>query len=187
MKKLLLTAFEPFGGRASNRSAEAVAAMPGSVGEYEIKKLVLPVEFGTAALIAEAEARELGADAVLCVGEAGGRSEVSPELVAINLRYARIPDNAGFAPVDKPVIPGGENALFSTAPARKIAEAIGKLNIPARLSLSAGSYVCNDLFYSLLSAFSGDSVKVGFIHVPAGEELSGYELKCALMAAIEAL
>ena len=180
----LLTCFEPFGGRELNMSRAAVMALPEEAAGRKLIKLCLPVVFGQAAEIAAAEAKRLGVSAVLSVGEAGGRKAMTPELVALNLRYARIPDNLGQTPVDEPVVPGGENALFSTLPARSMAAAIAAAGLPGEASYSAGAYVCNDLFYGLLHAFRGTEVRCGFIHVPA-EGFSPAALARGLLAALE--
>ena len=164
---ILITCFEPFGGREVNMSREAALALPEAAGGRRIIKLCLPVVFGAAAKEAAAEARRLGASDILCVGEAGGRKALTPELVALNLRYARIPDNRGQSPLDEPVVPGGPNALFSTLPARKMAAAMAEAGLAAEVSYSAGAYVCNDLFYGLLHNFQGTATRCGFIHVPA--------------------
>lgn len=164
---LLITAFEPFGGETENASMLAVAALPDRIGPWQLHKAVLPVEFGGAGHRAIALAEELKAEAVLCVGQAAGREAVTPELVAVNLQYARIPDNAGHSPLDVPVVPGGREAYFSTLPVRAMAEAVMAAGIPGALSCSAGLYVCNDLYYRLLHHFHGSPVRVAFIHVPA--------------------
>lgn len=164
--KLLVTGFEPFGGETINASWEAVRALPCQIDNWEVTALCLPVEYGRAAELALHTAREMQADAILCVGQAAGRSEITPEQVGINLRYGRIPDNAGFQPLDEPAAADGDAAYFSTLPARRMAEAITAAGVAAKLSYSAGAYVCNDLLYSLLHAFKGTSVRVGFIHVP---------------------
>lgn len=151
--RLLITGFAPFGGEEINPSWEAVRALPERILEYETTKLRLPVVFGEAAKIAIAEAEKIRADVVLCIGQAGGRAEVCPELVGINLKNATIPDNGGNQPKDEPIAEGGDAAYFSTLPVRKIADAISAAEIPSRLSYSAGAYVCNDLLYSLLRHF----------------------------------
>ena len=183
---ILVTCFEPFGGREVNMSRAAVLALPEEAGGRKLRKLCLPVVFGEAAALAAAEALRLGASEILCVGEAGGRKALTPELVALNLRYARIPDNRGQSPLDEPVVPGGENALFSTLPARKLAAAIQAAGLPGEASYSAGAYVCNDLFYGLLHRFRGTGTRVGFLHVPA-EGFSPEDLARGLLAAIEAI
>ena len=112
----------------------------------------------------------LSPDAILCVGLAGGRAAITPELVAINLRHARIPDNMGNQPQDEPIIKGGETAYFSTLPVRKMAEAMSEAGIPSQLSYTAGAYVCNDLLYTLLAHFQNTQTKVGFVHIPYAKE-----------------
>lgn len=166
MKKLLITGFEPFGGEDINPSWEAVSRLPETVGGYELTRLCLPVVFGEAARTALTVARELSPDVIICVGQAGGRDAVTPELVAINLRHASIPDNSGVTPCDLPVIEGGQNAYFSTLPVRKMAEAVAAAGIKAHISYSAGAYVCNDLLYTLLSTYEGSGIRVAFIHIP---------------------
>lgn len=166
MKKLLISGFMPFGGEDINPSWEAVKALPEKIGEYELTKACLPVVFGEAYSIALKAAREISADAILCIGQAGGRASVTPELVGINLRHASIPDNEGNQPKDEPIIEGGAKAYFSTLPVRKMAQAIRESGIPSELSYSAGAYVCNDLLYSLLSAFENTETRAAFIHVP---------------------
>lgn len=185
-ESILLTCFEPFGGREVNMSREAALALPEEAAGRKLWKLCLPVVFGRAAEIAEAEARRLGAGIILCLGEAGGRKALTPEMAALNLRYARIPDNAGASPLDEPVVPGGENALFSTLPARSMAAAIASAGLPGEVSYSAGAYVCNDLFYGLLHAFRGSEVRCGFIHVPA-EGFSPEALARGVAAAVEVI
>jgi pyroglutamyl-peptidase len=166
MKKLLITGFEPFGGEEINPSGEALRLLPEKIGNYNLTKLLLPVVFGEAAQKVISEAERLRPDAVICVGQAGGRSAVTPEMVGINLRHASIPDNAGNQPCDEPIIADGETAYFSTIPVRKIAEAIKTAGISSQVSYSAGAYVCNDVLYTLLAHFVNSDVKVGFIHIP---------------------
>ena len=166
MKKLLITGFEPFGGESINPSWEAVSRLPDVIGEYELTKVRLPVVFGLAAERALEVAKELSPDVILCIGQAGGRDAITPELVAINLRYAEIPDNSGFQPKDEPVSSIGAAAYFSTLPVRKIAQALADAQIKSHVSYSAGAYVCNDLMYSLLARYKDTSVLVGFIHIP---------------------
>ena len=172
MKRLLLTGFEPFGGEQINPSWEAVSGLPERIGEYEITRLRLPVVFGVAAEVAISAAEKIQPHAILCIGQAGGRGTITPELLGVNFRYAKIPDNAKNQPKDEPVIPGEREAYFSTAHPRKMAEAIEKSGVKSELSMSAGAYVCNDLFYSLLAHFDGSDVRVGFIHIPYSREQS---------------
>lgn len=170
MQKILITGFEPFGGETINPSWEAVKSLPEVISEYSLTKLLLPVVFGEAASLALKTAEEINPDFILCIGQAGGRAEVTPELVAINLRHASIPDNNGNQPKDEPIKAGAPAAYFSTIPARKIADAINAAGVPSKLSYSAGAYVCNDLLYTLLSHYENSNTKVGFIHIPYSTE-----------------
>ena len=193
MKKLLITGFEPFGGEEINPSWDAVCRLSDTIGEYSLTKLLVPVVFDRAARTVMDAAGELSPDVILCIGQAGGRDAITPELVAINLRYARIPDNEGNQPKDEPIIAGGECAYFSTLPVRKIAEAIADIGIPSNVSYSAGPYVCNDLLYTLLTEDDGSGVGVGFIHVPYVTEqnkspsMSLDDIVKGLTAAIESI
>ena len=189
---ILITGFEPFGGQSVNPSWEAVSALPERIGAYRLEKLRLPVEYGEAARRVLAKARELSPQVILCVGQAGGRDSVTPEVIGINLREASIPDNAGAAPAGTPIDPDGPDGIFSTLPVREMAEAIRARGIPALLSYSAGAYVCNDLMYTLLNHFRGTDTRVGFIHVPyipaqGSPCLPQEQLTQALTAAIEVL
>lgn len=166
MKKLLITGFEPFGGEAINPSWETVSHLPEELGGYFLTKLRIPVVFGEAAEQVICIANKIHPDAVLCIGQAGGRDAVTPELVGINLRHGTIPDNKGNQPIDMPILAGGSAAYFSTVPVRKMAEAIHEAGIPSRVSYSAGTYVCNDVLYTLLNHFDGSATRVGFIHIP---------------------
>ena len=166
MKKLFITGFEPFGGESINPSWEAVLRLPDIIGEYTLTKLCIPVVFEKSAEILIKKAEELRPDVILCIGQAGGRDAITPEMVGINLRYASIPDNQGNQPKDEPIISNGENAYFSTLPVRKIAETIHTGGVPSKVSYSAGAYVCNDVLYSLLAHFKDSQTRVGFIHIP---------------------
>ena len=170
MKKVLITGFEPFGGEKINPSWEAVKSLPEEISGYSLTKLLLPVVFGEAASLALNAAEKINPDVVLCIGQAGGRAEVTPELVAINLRHASIPDNNGNQPQDESIKPGAPAAYFSTIPARKISDAISTSGVPSKLSYSAGAYVCNDLLYTLLAHYENSGTKVGFIHIPYSTE-----------------
>ncbi|WP_294496793.1 pyroglutamyl-peptidase I [uncultured Gemmiger sp.] len=164
--KLLITGFEPFGGQSVNPAWEAVAALPDHIGPFALTRLQVPVEFDRAARLALNAAEALRPDVILCVGQAGGRDAVTPEAAALNLRETEQPDNAGQTPQDQPCVPGGENALFSSLPVRRMVQAIRDAGLPGKLSCSAGTYVCNDLLYTLLHACRGSRTRVGFIHVP---------------------
>ena len=170
MKKLLITGFEPFGGEAINPSWDAVERLDAEIGEYSLTKLRIPVVFGEAAKIVLNAAKELAPDVIICVGQAGGRSAITPELVGINLRHAAIPDNKGNQPRDERICEQGSDAYFSSLPVRKIAESITASGVPSQVSYSAGAYVCNDVLYTLLAQYNGSAVKIGFIHVPYSSE-----------------
>ncbi|MGM9552724.1 MAG: pyroglutamyl-peptidase I [Faecousia sp.] len=165
-KRLLITGFDPFGGETVNPSWEAVRLLPEAVGAYRLMKLQIPTVFGQAVETVLTAARELRPDVILCIGQAGGRSAVTPEVVAINLREARIPDNAGNQPVNVPVVENAPAAYFSTVPVRTMVKAIQDAGLPAALSYSAGTFVCNDVLYTLLHCFDGTQTQVGFVHVP---------------------
>ena len=166
MKKLLITGFEPFGGEEINPSWEAVSRLPETINGYALTKLLIPVVFGKGAEAVIKAADDLSPDVILCIGQAGGRNAITPELVGINLRHGRIADNEGNQPMDEPIINGGENAYFSTLPVRKMADAVNASGVPSHVSYSAGAYVCNDVIYTLLERFKDTSVRVGFIHIP---------------------
>lgn len=165
--KLLLTAFDPFGGEKVNPAQKAVSLV-GNVGGIEIVKLTVPTVFREASrIVIEAIRREKPA-AVLCIGQAGGRAAVTPERVAINLMDARIADNAGNRPADEPIFPSAPDAYFSTLPIKKMVEAIRERGIPAEVSNTAGTFVCNELMYSVLHALKNEFPNTigGFMHVP---------------------
>ena len=195
LRRLLITGFEPFGGESVNPSWEAVSRLPDRVGDWQLTRLRGPTVFGLAGEKALEAAETLRPDAVLCVGQAGGRAGVTPEAVAVNLREAAIPDNAGSRPVNEPVMAGGPAAYFATVPVREMVRAIREADIPASLSLSAGAFVCNDLLYTLLEHFDGSDTRVGFIHVPFLPEqakngqpsLTIEKITLALQRAIEVL
>lgn len=193
MKRVLITGFEPFGGEEINPSWEAVSRLPDKINEYALTKLLIPVEFGRSAEIVIKTAEELQPEAILCIGQAGGRNAVTPELVGINLRYATIPDNAGQQPKDEPIIEGGENARFSTLPVREMASAIHASGVPSQVSYSAGAYVCNEVLYALLARFKDSETRVGFIHIPYCTEqnkqpsMALEDVVKALTVAIEAI
>ena len=164
--KVLVTGFNSFGGESINPSWEAVRLLPDEICGAEIIKKQLPTEFiaGETELLSALESAE--PSIVICTGQAAGRSAVSIERVAINLRDASIADNAAFTPVDEPVSPDGEAAYFVTLPAKAMLAALKEAGIPAELSLSAGSFVCNDILYTLLRATKGTDIAAGFVHVP---------------------
>ena len=166
--KILVTAFDPFGGESVNPAELAVGMLPERIGDAEICRVTVPTVYALAAERAIAAYEALRPDAVVCIGQAGGRAAVTPERVAINAADARIPDNHGNQPVDQPIAADGPAAYFSTLPIRTMEEAIRALDLPAAISNTAGTFVCNDLMYRMLHhvAGSGRGVPCGFIHVP---------------------
>lgn len=193
MKKLLITGFEPFGGESINPSWEAVKRLPDEIAEYQLTKLCIPVIFGEASKSVIEKANGISPDVIICIGQAGGRNAVTPELVGINLRHAPISDNKGNQPKDEPIVKEGKNAYFSTLPIRKMSEKINEVGIASHVSYSAGAYVCNDVLYTLLYKFNDTETKVGFIHIPYCDEqgkepsMNLNDIIKALIAAIESI
>ena len=192
MKKLLITGFDPFGGEKINPAWEAVKLLPEIIGEYMLCKLEIPTVFGLAAQRVMEKAEEVKPQVILCIGQAGGRSAVTPERIGVNIRDARIPDNAGNQPRGNFCVPEGPAAYFATVPVMAMEEAIRAAGLPATVSNSAGAFVCNDVLYTLLHRYAGTDVKVGFIHVPYLPEQGTPNLPLAdtvkaLLAAIEAM
>lgn len=167
MKTVLITCFEPFENRPTNASTEAVRQLPDRIGQWDIRKLQLPVVYGQAPQKAIACAKETGAELILCVGEAGGREDVTVEQIGINLRAARIADNAGCQPENEPCVTGGADGLFATIPVADAVKTLQKEGLPVRVSYTAGTFICNDVLYSVLHTFAGTDTRCGFVHVPA--------------------
>lgn len=191
MKKLLITGFDPFGGQTVNPSWLAVEQLPDRVGDFEVYKQRIPTVFGVAAETVLEKAAKLQPDVILCVGQAGGRAAVTPERIAVNIRDARIADNAGNQPGGEFVDKDGPAAYFATVPVEKMSQAIQEAGIPATVSNSAGAFVCNDVLYSLLHHYAGAATRVGFLHVPYIPEQGDPHLPLptiveALIAAISA-
>ena len=166
MKRLLITGFDPFGGADINPSWEAVKLLPDVIGDWELTKLEIPTVFGLAAQTVLDVATELCPDAVICVGQAGGRDAVTLEVFGVNLQHARIKDNAGNQPLAVPIVQGERASHRATIPVLEMVRAVREQDLPCRLSYSAGRFVCNDLLYTLLQYYQKSSTKVGFIHVP---------------------
>lgn len=166
--KLLITGFDPFGGESLNPSWEAVKALPDQIGQVELIKLELPTAFARSAQILTRAVESHRPQAVLSVGQAGGRAAVTVERVALNLAEAGIPDNDGFQPRDLPLVPDGPAAYFSTLPVKAITEGIRAAGIPCQLSYTAGTYVCNSVLYRALhlAETACPGLLAGFIHVP---------------------
>lgn len=166
--KIIVTGFDPFGGEPINPSWEAVKRLDGEIHGHTIIKIQLPTVFGAAGEILTKAIRTHRPHQVICVGQAGGRRGITVERIAVNLRDAKTPDNAGNLPQDEPIRPEGETAYFATLPIKAIVEEIQKNGISAAVSNSAGTYVCNDVMYTTLhlAAREFPAMKCGFIHVP---------------------
>lgn len=166
---VLLTGFEPFGGESENPSREIVRALDGAmIAGHRVVAATLPTEFARAPAELDALIRRHRPQLVLALGQAGGSAGISLERVAINLTDARIPDNTGAQPIDVPVVAGAPKAYFSTLPLKAMLHALQAANIPAALSHSAGTFVCNHVFYALAHRLARGRRKVrgGFVHVP---------------------
>jgi len=176
----LLTAFEPFGKDVENASAIICQQIPSQGAEYRIEKRILPTEFtaGAQALIRAID--ETMPEMVICLGQAGGRKHVTPERVAINLMDAPIPDNAGEQPDEVEIIPGGPTAYLTNIPIKAVVQRASEAGYPVQVSNSAGLYVCNDIFYTLMNhiAYTPANEAVpaiwgDFIHIPYLTEQKG--------------
>ena len=167
--KIIVTGFEPFGNETVNPSWEAVKALPDVAAGVELVKLELPVVYDTCgSLIGQAIAAHEPA-AVMLVGQAGGRSCITPEFVAINQRDG-IADNSGKAYSGTKIAYNGPDAFFSTLPVRKMVERMNEAGIPAKLSYTAGTYVCNNLMYEALRLTEETETICGFVHIPFSSE-----------------
>lgn len=168
MTKVLLSGFEPFHKASQNPTQEMMERISG-LDLADVYTKVLPVEFGRSWDVLRAEIDNVNPDVVIAFGQAEGRSHITPEKVAINFDQARIPDNAGNQPLGTAIVADGDDGLFTTLPTDRLIDALTAVNIPASLSLSAGAYVCNHLFYDLQSYCTPRNISSGFIHVPLME------------------
>ncbi len=166
MRKLLIAGFDPFGGGTVNPSWEAVKALPDRVADFVLCKLTIPTVYEKAAQMVLDKAEKVKPDVILCIGLAGGRDAVTPERIAVNIRDARIADNEGRLLRGTRVAEEGPAAYFSTVPVEAMAEAIRSAGITGTVSNTAGTFVCNDVLYTLLHRYEDGDVKVGFVHVP---------------------
>ncbi|MCG7338114.1 pyroglutamyl-peptidase I [Staphylococcus sp. ACRSN] len=166
--KVLVTGFDSFGKETLNPSWEAIKLLPDNIGEHRIEKLKLPTVFHKSQTLIESKLQSDVYHIVLSVGQAGGRFEITPERVGINIDDASIADNEGQQPIDKIIQMDGASAYFSNLPVKRMTEAMKSKGIPASLSNTAGTFVCNHVLYQLgyLQDKKFPNLKFGFIHVP---------------------
>ena len=170
--RVLITGFDKFGGESINPSSLCVNSLPDKIDNIEIKKITLPTVFKDSSRVLEENISSFSPNIVICVGQAGGRSKITPERIAINIDDARIPDNIGNSPIDETIRKDGENAYFSTLPIKAIVDELNKNNIPSTISNTAGTFVCNHIMYEslYLTSTKYPNIKAGFIHIPYIEE-----------------
>lgn len=170
MKKLLITGFQPFDGESVNPALEVAKGLQGkTINGYEVIAREIPVVRFEALKAVQAAIEELQPDAVITIGQAGGRPDITVERVGINIDDFRIPDNKGNQPIDEPVVTGGPVAYWATLPIKKMVANVKAQGIPASVSNSAGTYVCNHLLYGLLHYLTTQgkmAIPAGFIHIP---------------------
>ncbi len=166
MTKVLLTGFEPFGKATLNPSGEIVKRISGD----NIIPAILPVAYSQSAEALLALIEHHNPDVVICLGQAEGRTQITPERVAINLDDARLADNEGVIRIDEPILEDGPVAYESTLPIKEFVSAITAAGIPAAVSLSAGAFLCNHIFYVAQNRLKGTKVRSGFVHVPLMDE-----------------
>lgn len=164
--KILITAFEPFGGSSRNASLETLHSLPDFHMDCEIIKLELPVVYDKCGEVLRKTAETVKPDAILCLGQAEERNAVTPEYVALNVDYTTSPDNAGNVRMLTPIVKNAPAAYIATLPVKELVQAMAEKGIPAKISFSAGTYVCNNLMYHALHDNAGTGVKAGFIHLP---------------------
>lgn len=162
MTRVLLTGFEPFGAATSNPSGEIIKQISGD----NIVTAILPVAYAQSAERLLSLIEQHTPDVVICLGQAEGRTAITPERVAINLDDARLADNEGVLRNDVKILEDGPDTYFSTLPVNELVAAIKAQGIPAAVSLSAGAFLCNHIFYVVQNKFVGSSIRSGFVHVP---------------------
>ncbi|MCY9516865.1 pyroglutamyl-peptidase I [Paenibacillus apiarius] len=184
---LLLTGFDPFGADSINPSWEAVRSLHGrTIGKYHVHAVQLPTSFARAGAALREAMGAYAPDTVLCIGQAGGRPDITLERVAINLMDARIADNDGAQPTDDEVIPGGPAAYWSLLPVKALRQALQAAGIPCSISYTAGTFVCNAIFYTLMHELHMDSNRTGkrggFVHIPYLPEQAAVHSNAASMS-----
>lgn len=170
MPHILLTGFEPFNNEITNPAWEVVRLFEGKkiLETHTVHIAQLPCEFGKANTVLTELLRQIQPEIAICVGQAGGRVDISLERIAINIDDARIPDNAGAQPIDQSIDPDGPAAYFSTLPIKAIVKNLREAGTPASVSQTAGTYVCNHVFYGLMHYANKHSqlLRAGFVHIP---------------------
>ena len=178
MKTVLLTGFDPFGGESINPAWEVAKSLhEKTIGEYKIISKQVPTVFQKSISVLKEYIEELNPEMIICIGQAGGRPDITIERVAINVDDARIADNEGNQPIDVPVAEEGPAAYWSTLPMKAIVKRLQEEGIPASVSQTAGTFVCNHLFYGLMHELEkrDKKIKGGFIHIPfLPEQASNY-------------
>jgi len=169
MTKVLITGFEPFGKATLNPSGEIVKRISGD----NIITAILPVAYAQSAEALLALIEQHNPDVVISLGQAEGRTQITPERIAINLDDARLADNEGVSRIDEPILEDGPVAYESTLPIKEFVSAITAAGIPAAVSLSAGAFLCNHIFYVAQNRLKGTKVRSGFVHVPLMDEQAG--------------
>ena len=169
--KILVTGFDPFGGEKINPALETIKLLPKDVLGANIITREIPTVIGKSLAVIQKAVEKENPDVVLSIGQAGGRADISVERIGINIDDYRIPDNEGNQPIDEPVIPGGPDAYFVTIPIKAIVEKIRAYNIPASISNTAGTFICNHVCYgaaylAAVRTAAGKPMKSGFIHIP---------------------
>lgn len=169
MRKVLLTGFDPFGKDTINPALEVVKQLDGLVvDDIELIALEVPTVFQKSIKVVQEGIEKHTPDVVICVGQAGGRKQITPERVAINIDDARIPDNEGNQPIDETIVEGGPAAYWTTLPIKKMVQQMRRVGVPATVSNTAGTFVCNHLFYGMMHYLHEQAphVRGGFIHIP---------------------
>lgn len=175
-KKLLISGFEPFGESHLNSSQLVVEAISKeSLSGLELSAVILPVEFDKAARVLLSKVNDFNPEIIISFGQAEGRKAITPEKIAINLDSARIPDNAGELRVNKVIVEAGADGYFSTLPIEKMVAAVKECGLESEISLSAGAFLCNHIFYHLQHQLLEREVKSGFVHLPlVNEQIAQY-------------
>jgi pyroglutamyl-peptidase len=175
-KKVLISGFEPFGGSDLNSSQLVVEAISKeSLSGLELSAVILPVEFDKAARVLLSKVNDFNPEIIISFGQAEGRKAITPEKIAINLDSARIPDNAGELRVNKVIVEAGADGYFSTLPIEKMVAAVKECGLESEISLSAGAFLCNHIFYHLQHQLLEREVKSGFVHLPlVNEQIAQY-------------